>query len=453
MKTYGVIIAGGKGCRTKNDYPKCGLTLLGKSMIEYIIDAMQKSKIDEIIAVVGHKHEIIESIVGNKAKCVYQKEQLGTANAVSCCESIIDNQGRTIIVAGDTPLIDEKVISELIVTHENNNNVLTVTTIKTDNPKEFGRIIRDKNGDLLRIREAKDASKDELLVNEVNASLYCVDNKALFKALKLVDCDNAKKEYYLTDIVSIIRQWSKVGTYICSDSYKLMGIDDLATLATVEEQMRKRKNAALLNYGVRLVNADSIMIGTEVKIGKGTVIYPNSHLLGQTVVGENAVIGPGTELVDTIVGDYSTVKLSTIENSQIGKNTDVGPYAHLRNQSIIGDNCRIGNYVEIKNSLIGNNVKVAHLTYIGDTTCGNNVNWGCGTVTVNYDGKNKYRTVIGNDVFIGCNSNLIAPITIEDDAFIAAGSTITKGIEKGDFVIARTQQVTKKKYAMKYKKA
>ena len=450
MMNNAIILAAGKGTRMKTELPKCAFPLLKKPMVTYIIEALESINIDQIICVVGHKKEVLQDILKDRVKYAIQEEQLGTGHAVKCALDFIDDNGYTIILPGDTPLIDKEILDQLIEVHKSNKNDFTIGTIVLDNPFGFGRIVRDSSNSVLRIVEEKDASEEERKIKEINTGLFLVDNLLLKKALLEIKNNNAKGEYYLTDIVEILSKEAKIGTFTIKDTYKLNGINDLYTLSLVEKQFREAILKKHMLNGVNIVNPETVTIGNDVTIEAGTTIYQGSLILGKTSIGRNCVVGPNSEIFNSTLKDGSKLLHSVCYDSTLEENSSVGPFSHIRMNTVVGQDNRIGNFVEMKNSVIGPKTNVAHLTYVGDTDCGGGVNFGCGTVTVNYDGKNKYRTTIGDNVFIGCNSNLIAPVNIGSESFIAAGSTITDSIDENDFAIARAKQVTKKGYAKKF---
>ena len=447
---YGIVLAAGKGTRMKTEMPKCAFPLLKKPMIEYVVDALKKAKLDSTICVIGHKKEVFEELLKDKVSYAIQEEQLGTAHAVLMTKEFVKEDGYSVIVPGDKPLIDDEMINNLIKAHLKSDNDLTVGVHYVDNPKGFGRILRDENLNVVRVIEDRDASAAENKIREVNSGIYCVNNKLLFEAISQTSNENARHEYYLSDIVRILASNHKVDTYTFDDSFKLNCINDLPTLAMFEEDLKREINLKHMMNGVYLMNSDTIVISPDAKIGSGTTIYPGCMIMGNTKIGKNCVVGPYTEIMNAVFEDNVTCKQSVVYDSKILSGATVGPFTHLRMNSTVGVNDRIGNFVEMKNSTLGEKTNVAHLTYIGDTTCGSHVNWGCGTVTVNYDGKNKHKTIIGDNVFIGCNTNLIAPIKVANDSFIAAGSTVTIDTEIGDFVITRVKPTVKKGYSYKY---
>ena len=450
MMNNAIILAAGKGTRMKTELPKCAFPILKKPMVTYIIEALESISIDQIICVVGHKKEVLQDILKDRVKYAIQEEQLGTGHAVKCALDFIDDNGYTIILPGDTPLIDKEILDQLIEVHKSNKNDFTIGTIVLENPFGFGRIVRDSSNSVLRIVEEKDASEEERKIKEINTGLFLVDNFLLKKALLEIKNNNAKGEYYLTDIVESLSKEAKIGTFTIKDAYKLNGINDLYTLSLVEKKCREAILKKHMLNGVNIVNPETVTIGNDVTIEAGTTIYQGSLILGKTSIGRNCVVGPNSEIFNSTLKDGSKLLHSVCYDSTLEENSSVGPFSHIRMNTVVGQDNRIGNFVEMKNSVIGPKTNVAHLTYVGDTDCGGGVNFGCGTVTVNYDGKNKYRTTIGDNVFIGCNSNLIAPVNIGSESFIAAGSTITDSIDENDFAIARAKQVTKKGYAKKF---
>lgn len=443
---YAIILAAGKGSRMKGTLPKCAMTILGKPMISYLTESIKKTSLDEIICVVGYKKEIIASILKDTVSYRIQEEQLGSGHAARCCRDI-DKEGYTVILNGDTPFVDNILLQQLINTHLENKNDLTIATFINPSPQGYGRIIRDKTNKIQAIAEEAELTEEQKQIQEVNGGVLCVRTKLLFEALDRITNNNQRKEYYLTDIVKELADF-KISEFRTEDSFKLMGINTLSQLAEAEKKLKESILDKHLQNGVKIENKDNVYIGSDVIIEENTVIR-NSTILGNTVIHQGSEI-IDSEIRNSIVLNDSTIWHSVVCDSVVGKNCTVGPFAHIRSNSFIAGNNRVGNYVEIKNSRVGLSSKLSHLAYMGDCLCGENVNFGCGSITVNYDGKTKHKTSIGDNVFVGCNSNLIAPISIESNSFIAAGSTITDNMEQGDFAIARSLQVTKKGYASKY---
>ena len=451
MKRYAVILAAGKGTRMKTELPKCAYPLIRKPMIAYIVENIRNSRaVDEIIVVVGHKREVIQDILGDTVTYAIQEQQLGTGHAVIMALPFIkDPEGDTMILPGDMPLVDDIVIDKVLKEHTERRHDMTVVTTRLEDPSGYGRILRNESGYLDSIIEHHEASVAQREINEINTGMYVVKNQLLAQALAKVDNNNSKREYYLTDIVKILKDsGSVIGTYTLKDSYKAMGVNDLYALSIAEAKLRLKINKQHMLNGVAMINPETITIGHNVLIEENVVIFPNTFITGNSVIKKGATIGPNTEIHESTIGERVVCRHSLVYNSIVHEDTTVGPFAHLRDGANIGPHNRIGNFVEVKKSSTGENTKASHLAYIGDTTCGSRVNFGCGAVTVNYDGKQKYQTFIGDDVFIGCNVNLIAPIRVEDDAFIAAGSTLTQNVPEGSLAIARAYQVNKPNYMM-----
>ncbi len=451
MKKYALILAAGKGTRMRTELPKVAFPILKKPMISYIVENIEKSSIDEIVAIVGHKKEVIQDILGDHVSYAFQEEQLGTGHAVLCASDVLaDKEGTTFILPGDMPLMEYPLMDKLIRAHEEMGNDLTVVTMMMEYPKGYGRIVRDEYGIVTGVVEENDCNETQKLIKEVNSSVYIVNNKLLFENVRKIQRNARKGEYYLTDIVNLMHQNHKVNTFIVRNPMVTMGINDLYGIAVAEKYLRDSINKGHMLAGVSMINPETITIGHNVIIEEGVWIYPNTTITGNTVIKKGAIIGPNSEVVDSIIHERAEIRHSIVLESEVGHDTTVGPFAHLRSHAVIGAHNRIGNFVEVKKSTTGENTKAAHLIYLGDATIGSNVNFGCGSVTVNYDGVKKHQTVIGDDVFVGCNVNLIAPIKVEDNVFIAAGSTVTEDIPKGAFAIARNKQINKEDYSKNY---
>lgn len=361
-------------------------------------------------------------------------------------------EGTTIVVCGDTPLIRSETMEALITHHNETGAKATILTAKADDPTGYGRIIRGTDGQVLRNVEQKDATLEEQQVVEINTGTYCFDNKLLFETLQKVKNDNVQGEYYLPDVVGILQsEGALVSAYMTADFSETLGINDRVILSEAEGVMRRRIAHQHMRNGVTIINPENTYISAAAQIGRDTILQPGTMIEGQTVIGENCIIGPNSQIVDSVIGDGTTVHSSVVLASTVGSVTTVGPFAHIRPDSNLGDRVKIGNFVEVKKSTLGEGSKVSHLSYIGDTTIGSRVNVGCGTITVNYDGTNKHITTIEDDAFIGCNSNLIAPVTVEKGAYVAAGSTITKNVPERSLAIGRARQENKEGYAKKLK--
>lgn len=447
---YAMILAAGKGTRMHSSIAKCKQKILGKSMIEYILDSVSNSLITKTICVLGEQAD--QFILPKEVLVAKEDEPLGTAYAVQCgMQAILDEEAFVLILPGDAPFLDTQIINEIIDEHIKNNNTLTLATIRVDSPYGYGRVVRNQGG-IVRIVEEKDTTPEEALICEVYCGVMCASAKTLKKYLPQIKNENVAKEYYLTDLVGLVAMEDTVGAYLIEDTFKAKGINTLFELAGAEKEYQQRILKKHMLAGVKIENPDTVTIGPDVEFLGSAIVRQGSILLGKTTVYSNVILGPYCEIVDTVLCEGSKIMHSVLTNAYIGERTTVGPYAHIRNDTIVGKDNRIGNFVEMKNTTTGDNTKACHLTYIGDTTCGAYVNWGCGSTTVNYDGKMKHKTIVGDHSFIGCHTNLIAPITIGKHCFIAAGSTITESLDADAFAIGRTHQITKKNYASKYKK-
>lgn len=451
---YAVVLAAGQGTRMKSNLYKVLHPVCGKPMVQHVIDNLESLHLSEIVTIVGHGAEQIKAQLGKKCSYAFQKEQLGTAHAVLQAKDILNGkEGVTLVICGDTPLIKAETMKKLIEHHEKTKAKATVLTVIMDDPTGYGRIVKGADQTIERIVEHKDASIEERAIKEVNTGTYCFDNLALFEALSKVSNHNAQNEYYLTDVIEILKkQGETVTAFQTEDAEETIGVNDRVALSNVERILRKRINEAHMRNGVTIVDPDHTYIDVDVEIGQDTVIQPGTILSGKTKIASNCIIGPNSEIIDSHVGEGTIIRQSVISHSSIGAYVNIGPFAHIRPESEIQDEVRIGNFVEIKKSVFGKRSKASHLSYIGDAQVGSDVNIGCGSITVNYDGENKFVTTIEDGAFIGCNSNLIAPVKIGKGAYVAAGSTITETVPENALTIARARQVNKEQYAEKLKK-
>ncbi len=452
MKTYALVLAAGKGTRMKSNIPKCAFPILDKPIIEYVVERFEKSKyVDETILIVGYKKEYFYEHLSNRVIFAEQIEQKGTGHAVKCAiHHLEDKEGQTFIVPGDVPLLTPELTDEIIEKHLKEGNDLTVCTMILDDPLQYGRIIKDSKGQVLKIVEHKNATKKERLVKEVNTSIYVVKNGLLLEYINKIQPNELTEEYYLTDIVELMSANYKVGAFVIEDTYQTAGINDNKQASAIEEYLKEKINNKLMLNGVTMESPQTIRVSVDAVIEPGVTIKQNTIINGKSIIKKNSIIGPNTTIMNSKIDEEVIVEDSVIANSTIGEKSYVGPFAHIRDLSVIGKNVRVGNFTEVKNSTIGDDSFASHHAYIGDTKAGKRVNFGCGSVTVNFDGKEKYQTVIGNDVFIGCNVNLIAPIKIDDDVIIAAGSTITEDVKKGSLAIARNRQEVKEDFYYKH---
>ncbi|MER2192492.1 MAG: bifunctional UDP-N-acetylglucosamine diphosphorylase/glucosamine-1-phosphate N-acetyltransferase GlmU [Solibacillus sp.] len=448
---FAVILAAGQGTRMKSKLYKVLHPVCGKPMVEHVIDHIETVNVDRIVTVVGHGADLVKETLGEKSEYVLQAEQLGTAHAVQQAEPILgDLEGTTLVVCGDTPLIRPETMQALFAHHAEQGAKATILTAVAENPTGYGRILRDANGQVAQIVEQKDATAEQQMVTEINTGTYCFDNKALFAALKEVKNENAQGEYYLPDVIEIMQKQGEIVSAFVTDNFdETLGVNDRFALSQAEELMRARINERHMRNGVTIINPNSTHISADAVIGSDTVLLPGTIIEGKTVIGEDCKIGPNSHIVNSQIGNGTTIHSSVVLNSTVGDETAVGPFAHLRPDTSLGNHVKIGNFVEVKKSVLGDDTKVSHLSYIGDAEVGSNVNIGCGSITVNYDGKNKFKTVIEDDVFVGCNSNLVAPVTLEQGSFVAAGSTITKDVPSEALALARARQENKLGYVSK----
>lgn len=445
-----IIIAGGKGTRMKSNGPKVMCEVLFEPMISHVVKTVKEMGAEDICVITGYEHEIVESFLADmdsSVKTVLQNPQLGTGHAVMQARDFITahKDDDIIVLNGDGPLIDADTLNKAYDYHKENNNSITLISAIVEDTNGIGHIKRDENGKLERIIEHKDATEEEKKnLNESNAGFYWFNGNDLLYALDNITNNNAQNEYYITDSVAILIAAGKnAGAYVVEDAEVTLGANDRRQLNILNNIMRKNINESHMINGVDIPCTDGVMIGRDVQIGKGTRILPNTIILGDTKIGENCVIGPNSWVADSVIGNGVVLDNCKITDSTIEDGVDCGPFVKVRAGSVLKKDVHIGNFVEVKNSIVGEGTKSAHLTYIGDSDVGAGVNFGCGTVTCNYDGKVKSRCTIGDGAFIGCNTNLIAPVEVGEKAYIAAGSTITDDIPSDALSIARAKQVNK----------
>ncbi|WP_397379373.1 bifunctional UDP-N-acetylglucosamine diphosphorylase/glucosamine-1-phosphate N-acetyltransferase GlmU [Paenibacillus sp. YYML68] len=447
----GIVLAAGQGKRMKSKLYKVLHPVCGKPMVGHVVSTLEKLQVSRTVVVVGHGAEMVKGYLGDRAEYALQAEQLGTGHAVlQTKELLAEEEGLTIVICGDTPLVSVETLEGMMTLHKERGAAATILTAVVDQPKGYGRIIRDDSGYVTKIVEEKDCSEEQRLVQEINTGTYCFDNRKLFAALSQVTNQNAQNEYYITDVIAILNgQGERVDGYVLADSAESIGVNDRLALAEAEQAMRTRINRNHMLNGVTIIDPASTYIEADVQIGADTVIYPGTVLRGETVIGEDCVLGPQTDIADSRLDAGVTVKQSVLQEAVAGKGSTIGPFAYLRPGAELGQKVKIGDFVEIKNAKLGDETKVSHLSYVGDAVIGRNVNVGCGAITVNYDGFNKQVTIVEDDAFVGSNVNLIAPVVVGKGAYVVAGSTITHNIEAGDLAIARERQVNKAGYADK----
>ncbi|SFJ35437.1 bifunctional UDP-N-acetylglucosamine diphosphorylase/glucosamine-1-phosphate N-acetyltransferase GlmU [Thermoflavimicrobium dichotomicum] len=451
---FAVILAAGKGTRMKSNKHKVLHQICGKPIIDHILDSLDKLGAAKTILVVGHLKESVQEHLGDRVIFAEQKEQLGTAHAVLQAKPILANKaGVTLVLNGDHPLFTVDTLAKLVEEHKRSGAAATVLTARLDDPTGYGRIVRRADGSVERIVEHKDASEEERQINEINTGTFCFDNEKLFSVIGLVNNDNAQGEYYLPDVLSILQeQGEKIAAKVMDDISEAMGVNDRVQLAQAEAVMRQRILRKHMLNGVTIVDPAHTYIDADVEIGPDTIIEPGTFLRGKTVIGSGCHIGPHSDLTDVAVADDTTVKYAVIDGSQIDEQAKIGPFTYIRPGSHIGAQTKIGCFVDVKKAQIGKGTKISHLAYVGDAEVGENVNIACGVITVNYNGVDKNRTIIQDGAFVGCNTNLIAPVTVEKGAYVAAGSTITKDVPENALAIARERQVNKLDYVPKLMK-
>ena len=444
-----IILAAGEGTRMKSDIPKTLHKVCGKEMIKYIIETSINSGIQKNIVVLGHGkekvgHNIKDMNVITVEQPIGEGTPYGTGYAVMSAENYIEDEDLVLILCADGPLIRKETLTEFINYHLENNYAATVMTAYLPNPKGYGRIVRNEDLSIDKIVEEKDASETIKNIQEINTGIFCFKGELLKNALKKITTDNSQNEYYLTDTIKVLNnEVFNIGGWLLNDVDDIKAVNDRVQLSEVTKLMQKRINQKHMYAGVTIIDSDNTYIEDSVIIGRDTIIYPNTYLENGTIIGSHCTIGPNTRVINSTVRNNVTIESSKVVESVIDDGTNVGPFAYLRPGSNLGKNVKIGDFVEVKKSTIGDNSKSSHLSYIGDAEVGKNVNIGCGVVFVNYDGKNKHKTIVGDGAFVGSNSNLIAPVTVEEGGYVAAGSTITDDVKKGDLAIARARQVNK----------
>ncbi|MEE0434949.1 MAG: bifunctional UDP-N-acetylglucosamine diphosphorylase/glucosamine-1-phosphate N-acetyltransferase GlmU [Peptococcaceae bacterium] len=452
MKKYAIILAAGKGTRMRSASPKVLHRVLGKPMITRVLKAIDEAQISEQYVVIGHGADQVREVLGDDVRLVFQEQQLGTGHAVRIALEALKNdmdmqeEATVLVTCGDTPLIRSESLEAMLSQHIEQGNAVTVMTTVVDQPTGYGRILHDSEK-IRAIVEEKDASDEEKNIKEINVGTYCFDLRFLVEQIDALDTNNAQGEFYLTDLLKIAyAKGLSTASYVLENAEDSLGVNNRVQLAYAEKLLRARINEAWMMQGVTMEDPATITIEDEVVLEPDVTLEGNVHLFGHTVIKRDAVIESGSRITNSTIGEGVVVRQSVIKDSVVGAHTTIGPFAQLRPGNIIGEQVKIGNFVEVKNSTIANESKISHHTYIGDTDMGARVNVGCGTITCNYDGKHKHRTVIGDDVFVGSNTNLIAPITIGDKVLIGAGSTLSKDVVSNALAVTRPSLVVKENW-------
>jgi len=451
-----IILAAGKGTRMKSGLIKVLHPAAGVPMIAWPVAAARGAGSDQIVLVIGHQANAVQDVFRGAPDilCAMQEEQLGTGHAVACAlDALPGFRGTVLILCGDTPLLRLETLKHMLTYHRDNRADVTVLTALMDDPYGYGRVVRDGSGRVIRIVEQKDADPEEQEIREINSGIYCMDSDFLFNNIKDIGNDNAQGEYYLTDLLAIaVRKGLTCLALPTADTDEIMGVNDRVQLAEAGRILRRRINRDHMLNGVTLIDPDQTYIDQGVTIGADTTIHPGCLIGGGTIIGCGCEIETGVSITGCRIGDDCHIKAaSVLENSELGEDVAVGPMAHLRPGTTLGDKVKIGNFVETKKIVMGEGSKASHLTYLGDAEIGRNVNIGCGTITCNYDGVNKHRTVIGDDVFIGSDVQLVAPVTVGRNSLVAAGTTVTTDVPPDSLAISRVPQVNKDGWRLKKK--
>jgi len=450
VKPTVVVLAAGLGTRMKSGLAKALHPLAGRPLVQHVLSAVSTLEPERTVLVLGHQADRVRAAIGDqRTEIVLQAEQLGTGHAVrQAAEAIAAASGPVMVLCADTPLLTAGTLKDLLDLHVRSKAAVTLLTARIENPFGYGRVVRGKTG-VMRVVEEKDASAAQKKITEVNAGIYCFDRKFLVAALGLIGKSNAQGEYYLPDTIGLARKQKRsVAALLCNDPNEILGVNSREDLSRAEAVMRGRINRQWMLDGVTMLDPGTVFIGTEVVLGRDTVLYPNVSIEGKTRIGEACTIHSGARIRSSVIAAQVVIKdCSMIEDSDIGRGASIGPFAHLRPGSVIGEHARIGNFVEVKKSTIGEGSKANHLAYIGDATVGRDVNIGAGVITCNYDGFEKHRTVIGDNVFVGSDAQLVAPVTIGRGALIAAGATITRDVPADALAITRVPQDIREGFA------
>ncbi len=446
MRLAVIVLAAGGGTRMKSSRPKVLHMVCGEPMINFVLESAEKLSPERIVVIIGHKSEMVREALScfeDRIEFVHQDRQLGTGHAVSICEDSLKGfDGVVIVLSGDTPLLSTGTLNRLLDVHNRGGAAASILTAQMDNPTGYGRIIRSSDEAVLSIVEEKDATAEERAITEVNTGTYCFNKNKLFEALKKIDSNNKQGEFYLTDVIGILRdQGEKVMASVTDDPNEVMGVNSRVQLAEAEKTLRRQINEKLMLEGVTIIDPETTYISAGVEIGKDTVIHPMTFISGKTKIGEGCDIGPMTRLIDTTVGNSVLIENSVVRESTVEDGAELGPFCHVRPGTLVKSGAKVGAFAEVKKSVVGVGSKVPHLSYIGDTKIGDYVNIGAGTITCNYDGADKYETVIEDGAFIGSDTMLVAPVRIGKGAFTGAGSVISKDVPADSLAVERSEQV------------
>ncbi|HWP98184.1 MAG TPA: bifunctional UDP-N-acetylglucosamine diphosphorylase/glucosamine-1-phosphate N-acetyltransferase GlmU [Syntrophomonadaceae bacterium] len=442
MEFTAVILAAGKGVRMRSELPKVAHPVAGRPMILHVLQAVRAAGVKKVVVVVGHERQVVQDILaGQDVDFAIQEKQLGTGHALMQAEGFIDQDNHLLVLAGDTPLLREATLGSLMDLHRQKQASATLlSTIMTD-PYGYGRVLRGSRGEFARIVEEKDSNEEEKRVQEINSGIYCLDAREAFLALASIDTENAQGEYYLTDVLSILKSREQsVEVFLNPCEQDILGVNDRIQLSVVDKIMRNRIHEKLINQGVVIRDPATTFIDADVEVGLDTIILPFTIIEGATRIGCACEIGPSTRISDSLVGDQTIIESSRVNKAQIGPRCTIGPFAYLRPEAVLDEGVKVGDFVEIKKSYIGAHSKVPHLSYVGDAQVGCHVNIGAGTITCNYDGIHKYPTILEDGVFIGSNTNLVAPIRVGKDSVTGAGSSLSRDVPPDTLAVERAPQ-------------
>jgi len=446
VQNCALILAAGDGKRMKSKHPKVLCQVLFRPMISWVTDACQQAGVQDICAVLGSGADEVRPALPENCKIALQHERLGTGHAVMCAREFLEEHrgGDILILCGDAPFVSSRLIGDSYRYHCEQKNGVTVISAMVEQPFGYGRILRAADGSLEAIVEQRDATEEQKNICEINSGAYWFTVDALLDSLEKIGCSNSQGEYYLTDAVAAVRLAGKrADAFAAEDADAALGANDRKGLQKLNEIARRRVLDRLLDEGVDIPCEDGILVDERAVVGRDTRLMPGTIIRGASVIGEDCVIGPGSLIEDSTVGNGCVVDNTEILSSVLEDEVKIGPYCRVRPGSKLGRRVKIGNFVEVKNAVLGEGTKSAHLTYIGDADVGANVNFGCGVVVVNYDGWQKHRTTVGDNVFLGCNTNLVAPVKVGDNSYTAAGSTVTRDVPPDSLVIARAPEVVK----------
>ncbi|WP_165252995.1 bifunctional UDP-N-acetylglucosamine diphosphorylase/glucosamine-1-phosphate N-acetyltransferase GlmU [Adlercreutzia sp. ZJ304] len=453
MQTAAIILCAGEGTRMKSKKPKVAHEILGRPLVQWVVEAARSAGANPIVSIVGHGSDVVKPLVDGTI-AVEQPQRLGTGDAVMCAQAALaDFDGSVLVLSGDCPMISASTLEQLVSAREKEKAACAVLSMKMSNPFGYGRIVRTPAGEVERIVEQKDASDEEAAICECNSGFYCFDCKLLFDALHQVGNDNAAGEYYLTDVLAILRNAGKrVIAVLAEDSEECMGVNSRVQLSEASRAMQRRINTAHMQNGVTMMAPDMVWIGPDVKISADVELLPGVMLMGNTEIGQDCTIGPNCRLTDTIVGCGCVIDETVAIEARIDDGATCGPRAYLRPGAHLMENAKAGTHVEIKKSTIGPSSKVPHLSYIGDTVMGSGVNIGAGSITCNYDGAHKHPTTIGDNSFIGSDTMMVAPVNIGSNVVVGAGSVITKDVPDSALAVARARERIIEDWACKHAK-